>query len=56
MGRARWVSPLWLDILESRAMELAIQIEPGFIGLHPIRVKVGSARLARIFIFIIIIF
>ena len=37
-------------------MKLAVQIEHGFIGLHPIRVKAGSARLARIFIFIIIIF
>ena len=60
MGRARWAGPNWPDILEGRAMKLVARIEFGPIGParispQPIQVRVGLARLARIFIFILLL-
>ena len=43
MGRARWVGPLWLDILEGRTMKLAARIELRPIGLQPIWVRARPA-------------
>ena len=61
MGRARWAGPNWPDILEGLVVKLAAQIKSGPIGParfgparfgpQPIRVRVESGRLARIFFF-----
>ena len=46
MDRARWAGSNWPNILESRALKLAAQIEFGLIGPtqispEPIRVTIG---------------
>ena len=54
MGRARWASSNWPDILEGRAVKLVARIKfgpigPARIGPQPIWVRAGPARFARFF-------
>ena len=55
MDQARWAGPNWPNILEGWAMKLAARIKsepisPTRIGSQAIQVRVGPARLARIFL------